>query len=148
MKKNDIIELNGKEYTVELNRQSYIAIDKYSNIQKTATNIAQDIYTYVDDVTLEQDPFSDLPTIEDTLEKVDEKFELLKKLYVRAFWVWLYPNHKLNIDEVKTLLNDYFDDDAKFEYISEKYSLFIEESIKMKNDAEQEIKNLKAQANK
>ena len=148
MKKNDIIELNGKEYTVELNRQSYIAIDKYSNITKTAANIAQDIYTYVDNVDVEQNPFSDLPSIEETLDKVDEKFELLKKLYVRAFWVWLYPNHKLNIDEVKTLLNDYFDDDAKFEYISEKYSLFIEESIKMKNDAEQEIKNLKAQANK
>ena len=32
MKKNEIIELNGVEYTVELNRESFLQIDKICNI--------------------------------------------------------------------------------------------------------------------
>ena len=35
MKKNEILELNGKEYTLELNRESAINIEKYTNLQKS-----------------------------------------------------------------------------------------------------------------
>ena len=35
MKKNEIIELNGKEYTLELNRDSFIKIDRLCNVEKS-----------------------------------------------------------------------------------------------------------------
>lgn len=153
MKKNDIIELNGEEYTVELNRQSYLAIDKYSNLQKTGKMIATNLYEYLDEVEIseDEDPFSKAPSVEENIEMVDQKLLLFKKLYTRAFWVWLYPNHKLSIEQVKELLSSYFDNDdtgEKFEYLSNKFSEFMEGSIKIRNDAEQEAKNLRAQANK
>ena len=34
MKRNEIIELNGVEYTLELNRDSFIQIDKICNVKK------------------------------------------------------------------------------------------------------------------
>lgn len=150
MKKNDIIEIDGKEYTVELNRKSFIAIDKYSNIKKSATKITENLYDYVDEMEIsdQENPFEDLPSIEESFNEIDEKMLILKKMYTRAFWIWLYPNHKFAIEEVENLLESYFDDDDKFEYLSEKYSEFLEESIKIKTEAEQELKNLKAQANK
>jgi len=35
MKKNEIIELNGKEYTLELNRDSFLQIDKICNVKNS-----------------------------------------------------------------------------------------------------------------
>ena len=35
MKKNEIIELNGVEYTLELNRDSFLQIDKICDIKKS-----------------------------------------------------------------------------------------------------------------
>ena len=34
MKRNEIIELNGVEYTLELNRDSFLQIDKICNIKR------------------------------------------------------------------------------------------------------------------
>ena len=49
MKRNDIIELNGVEYTLTLNRETFLQIDKLCNIQKTMDIIYKNLYDYMDD---------------------------------------------------------------------------------------------------
>ena len=38
-------------------------------------------------------------------EEAEKKLKLLQEIIIKAFWIWLYPNHKLNISEVEKLLN-------------------------------------------
>ena len=146
MEKTDVIELNGKEYVVQLNRQSYVAIDKYTNISKTIKAMNEEAVEYVDEVKEGVDPFEDLPTSEEILSIEEQKIESMKKLYIRAFWVWLYPKNKLDIDKVAEIINSCFEDDEQFNYISEKFSDFMDECIKIKHKEEEELKNLKALA--
>lgn len=146
MEKTDVIELNGKEYVVQLNRQSYVAIDKYTNISKTIKAMNEEAVEYVDEVKEGVDPFEDLPTTEKILSIEEQKIESMKKLYIRAFWVWLYPKNKLDIDKVAEIINVCFEDDEQFNYISEKFSDFMDECIKIKHKEEEELKNLKALA--
>ena len=49
MKKNEIIELNGVEYTVELNRDSFVQIDRACNISKSMEIIGKNFYKYIDE---------------------------------------------------------------------------------------------------
>ena len=79
---------------------------------------------------------------------VEEKDNTLKKMITRAFWIWLYPNHKLNINQVEEILKSEFNDDDKYDKLVEKYSEFLNECVEIKAQYEEERKNLKAQANK
>ena len=49
IKRNEIIELGGKEYTVELNRDSFIQIDKNCHIDKSMQILNRGLYDYVDE---------------------------------------------------------------------------------------------------
>ena len=44
MKLNEVIELNGKEYTVELNRESAVKIEQYVNMAEILEKINQPLY--------------------------------------------------------------------------------------------------------
>lgn len=147
MKKNEIIELNGIEYTLELNRDTFLKIDQYSNIQKSMAIIQKNVYDYVEVINDNTDPFAE--TLDDeTIENVmKEKLDTLHKIIERAFWLWLYPNHKLNITQIREILKPYFDDDNKFEWISEKYGEYLQKCIEIRNEYIEQ-KNLKAQASK
>ena len=82
-------------------------------------------------------------------EKAQEKIEALNKMITRAFWIWLYPNHKLNINQVKELLQPYLEDDGeKFSFINQKYAEYLELSTEISDKYIEEQKNLKAQVNK
>lgn len=148
MKKNEIIELNGIEYTLELNRDTFLKIDQYSNIQKSMAIIQKNVYDYVEDINDNTDPFAE-KLDDETIENVmKEKLDTLHKIIERAFWLWLYPNHKLNITQIREILKPYFDDDKKFEWISEKYGEYLQKCIGIRNEYVEQQKNLKAQANK
>ena len=54
MKRTEIIELNGVEYTLELNRDSFIQIDKICNVQKSMEIIQKNLYDYVEDIDITQ----------------------------------------------------------------------------------------------
>lgn len=147
MKKNEIIKLNDIEYTLELNRDTFLKIDQYSNIQKSMDIIHKDLYDYVEDVTDDIDPFAEKLDDEVIENAIKEKLDTLHKIIERAFWLWLYPNHKLNITQIREILKPYFDDDEKFKWISEKYGEYLQKCIEIRNEYVEQ-KNLKAQANK
>ena len=148
MKKNEIIELNGEEYTLELNRDSFIQIDRACNIQKSMNIIQRNMYDYVDEIDDNFNPETLIVSEEDVEKEVKLKEETLHKIVERAFFIWLYPNHKLNISQVKELLKPYLEDEEKSKFIGEKLGQYLQECIEIREDYNNEVKNLKAQANK
>lgn len=148
MKKNEVIELNGVEYTLELNRDSFLKIDQYSNIQKSMETIRKDLYEHIEEIDDDTDPFADELNDEVLAKAVNEKVETLYKILERAYWIWLYPNHKLSISQVKEILKPYFEDDDKIQWLSEKYGEYLQACVEIRNEYAEQQKNLKAQANK
>ena len=154
MKKNEIIELNGNEYTLELNRDSFIKIDKLCNISKSLEIINRNFYEYMDEVELSDDynPLEDTSMQdinEDYLEnEVKLKEATLHRLIERSMYLWLYPNHKLSITQVKELLEPYFEDEEKAEWLGNKVGQLLQECREVRETYVNEQKNLQALANK
>jgi len=150
MKRNEVIELNGEEYTLELNRESFLQIDRICNIQDSMKIINRGLYDYIEDIDDNYNPLQDFENLSDDKlkEEVDLKEKTLKKIVERSFFIWLYPNHKLPISKVSELLKPYFEDEKKAEWIGEKLGEYLNTCVSIKEEYDKEQKNLKAQANK
>ena len=148
MKKNEIIELNGVEYTLELNRDSFLQIDKICNVQKSMEIINKGLYEYQEEIDDDYNPFENLISEEDLEKEVILKEQTLYKIVERAFFIWLYPNHKLTISQVKEIIRPYLEDEKKAQFIGERLGYYLQECISMREAYNQERKNLKAQINK
>ena len=148
MKRNEIIELNGVEYTLELNRESFLQIDKICNVQKSMDIINRGLYEYVDDIDDDYNPLEHSISDEIIEKDIEQKEQTLHKMVERAFFIWLYPNHRLTISQVKEIVKPYLEDEEKSQFIGERLGYFLQESISMRESHIQELKNLKAQTNK
>ena len=146
MKLNEIIELNGKEYTIELNRESVVRIQQYTDIEDAEKKIQA---TPITDKTNSEiidgeNPFEEKIDDEEIEKMVKEKEQIIKNVICRAFWIWLYPVEKLDFSKVKEILEPYFEDDDKATYISNKYTEFSSKSVEIRENYLKELKNLKA----
>ena len=150
MKKNEIIELNGEQYTLELNRDSFIQIDKICNIDKSMAIVKRGFYEYEEEIDDNYNPLENIVSDEEIEQEMEIKHKTLKKLVENAFFIWLYPNHKLPISKVRELINPYFesDDESKIDWLSEKLGYYLQESVAIRQQYNKEQKNLKALANK
>lgn len=148
MKKNEIIELNGVEYTLELNRDSFLQIDKICNVQKSMQIIEKGLYDYVDEIDDNYNPLENIVSEEEMEKEVKLKEDTLRKIVERSFFIWLYPNHKLTISQVKEIVDPYLEDEDKASFIAEKMGQYLQECVAMRQEYNEERKNLKAQANK
>ena len=81
-------------------------------------------------------------------EEIEIKEKTLHKLIERAFLIWLNPNHHLKPSEVKELLKPYFEDEEKAEWLGTQYGKYLQECIEIREQYNEEQKNLKALANK
>ena len=149
MKKNEIIELNGVEYTVELNRDSFVQIDKICNINKSMEILNRGLYEYIDDQELDDNynPFENATTDEDIEKEVELKQNTLKKITTRAFFIWLYPNHKLTLSQISEILKPYIEDEKKAEWLGNKLGEFLNKSIEIRQEYNEQQKNLKSLTN-
>lgn len=147
MKKNEIIELNGVEYTLELNRDSFLQIDKICNVQESMKIIQKGLYEYVDEIDDDYNPLEDAVTDEEIEKEVKLKEDTLNKIVVRSFFIWMYPNHQLKISQVKEILKPYLEDEKKAEWLGEKLGQYLQECVEIRQEYNKERKNLKAQAN-
>lgn len=149
MKLNEVIELNGKEYTVELNRESIMRINQYVNIENTARKFEEQPLEDKTDMEIEdnENPFAEEIDEEKVAEQQDEKERLIRKAVTRAFWIWLYPVEKLGIKEVEKLLEPYFNGtEEEANYVVQKYFDYCNKSVEIRTNYLEELKNLKAQA--
>ena len=148
MKKNEIIELNGKEYTLELNRDSFLQIDKICNISKTMEIVNSDLYDYVEEIDDSYNPLENAITEESLEEQVSLREKVLRRLIENAMFIWLYPNHKLPISEVRELLKPIIEDENQVEELGKKVGTYLAKCLELRQSYVEERKNLKAQANK
>lgn len=148
MKKLEKIELNGVEYTLELNRDSFVQIDKICRVAESLNIIYRGLYEYVDEIDDNYDPLANNVTDEDLKAELELKSKTLDKLCTNAFFIWLYPNHRLKISEVRNILKPYFEDEEKSKFIGEKVGQYLQDSVKIRQDYNNQEKNLKAQINK
>ena len=150
MKRKEIIELNGTEYTLELNRDSFVQIDRACNYRKSMQIIYRDMYDYYDNAEFDDNFNPELLKISD--EEIEKDIELrnetLKKLVERAFFIWLYPNHKLNISQIREILKPYLEDEEKSKWLMTETGKYLQESVEIRQAYTDERKNLKAQINK
>jgi hypothetical protein len=148
MKLNEIIELNGKEYTVELNRESILRIEQYTNLKNASEKINSSALKDKSekDISENEDPFAETIS-EDKLEQsAKEKEDAIKKVMSRAFWIWLYPQEKLSISQVEEILSPYFDDDDKAKELTDMYLELTDKSVDIRKKYLEERKNLEALA--
>lgn len=148
MKRTEVIELNGVEYTLELNRDSFLQIDKICDVAKSMQIINRPLYDYVEEIDDNYNPLENIPNEEDFEKEVELKATTLSKIVERAFFIWLYPNHKLNITQVREIVNSYLEDEEKAEFIGKKLGYYLKECVRIREEYNQERKNLKAQVNK
>ena len=148
MKKNEIIELNGVEYTLELNRDSFIQIDKICNIDKSFEIIYRKLYDYIEEIDDNYNPLENAITDEELQKEIELKEETLSKLVSRCLFIWLYPNYKLPISKVQEMVKPYLEDEEKAQMIGNKIGQCLKECIDIREEYNQEQKNLKALASK
>lgn len=143
----ETIELNGKEYTVELNRESIVRIEQYINLKEVENKINYEPYSDKSEVDIAkgEDPFAEKIDDEAIINQEQNKIDAVKKAYTRAFWIWLYPVEKLDYEEVKEILEPYFEEEEKVAFIFEKFNEFSSKSVEVRREYIDELKNLKAQ---
>lgn len=148
MKLNEVIELNGKEYTVELNRESILRIEQYTNIKNANDKINAPALTDKSEkkISDNEDPFAETISEDKLEESAKEKEEIIKKVMVKSFWIWLYPVEKLSISQVEEILKPYFEDDDKARELTEIYVDLSEKSVDIRQKYLEERKNLEALA--
>ena len=148
MKLNEIIELNGKEYTVELNRESILRIEQYTNLKETSSKINESVLKdkSQEEISEDENPFAEEISEDELDSEEEDKEKLIKKVMVRAFWIWLYPQEKLTISQVEEILSPYYDDAEKAEELSNLYVDLSNKSVDIRQKYLEERKNLKALA--
>ena len=137
MKLNEIIELN---------RESILRIEQYTNTQEAMKKISNSPYKDKSNINIEddEDPFAE-KIDEEEIERInEERIRSLNKLISKAFWIWLYPVEKLSYSKVEEILKPYFNDEEKAIFLAEKYKEFSNKSIEIREKYLEEQKNLKA----
>lgn len=106
----NIIEIDGKEYTLFLNRKGLVSYEKYckeeaKKIQefqekyKEVVDVAEDIET--SEIKDDENPFENLEGVDD----FEEDANVIKNMYVKLYWIMLYTNHQLSFKAVKELFD-------------------------------------------
>lgn len=144
----EVIEIEGKEYTLFLNRKGVVAFEKYSKEEQAKIEQIQEKYKSSiealekEDCKIEDDtnPFENL----DDFDDIENDAEVERDIYVKIYWIMLYENHKLSLNAVKDLY-----DKACKEYGEDKVrqlaDQMVEEiNIAPQNEANGNLKNLKA----
>jgi hypothetical protein len=108
----EIIEIDGKEYTLFLNRLGVVAFEKYTEkMKKNVQDMVEDVKKLAEEgsgkdteITADTNPFEDdfMKKSEELLVKAEENaLETIQRMY----WILLYTEHKLSLEEVKELYN-------------------------------------------
>ena len=106
----EVIEIDGKEYKLFLNRKGIVAYEKYCKEEYKELEKVKDKYEKIisskDEILVideDTNPFEDLDDIND--DEANKNKELVHKVYVKLYWIMLYENHKLSLNKVEELYN-------------------------------------------
>lgn len=109
---NEKIEIDGKEYTLFLNRKGLLSWEKITQLSKTAEKLSDKYKGITEEIEKKDTPIEvkDGDNPFDVLSEsfdgsIDEDEEKLRDIYVKFYWIVLYENHKLSISEVRILFD-------------------------------------------
>lgn len=136
----EIIEIGGKEYTLFLNRKGVIAFEKASRILQTANEMAKKYQQPVEE-EIEIDPNVNPLEVYGEDNENDEDTKKLKEVFVKFYWIALYENHELNLDEVRELFIQAEEEYGLDQLIDLGYQMLEDVN---KNKGSVELKKLKA----
>lgn len=94
------IEIDGKEYTLFLNRKGIVAWEKYNKEEVKKVQEIQDKYKDLlngkESKMNEENPFEDVT-------EIDDDTKMMEKMFIKLYWIMLYTNHKMTLKEVEEL---------------------------------------------
>lgn len=144
----ETINIDGKDYTLFLNRKGIVAWEKFSKDEKEkAESLRKKYETFIDnkdnkiDINAMPDdvnPFEGLEEIDD----FENDKQYIISIYKRLYWIMLYTEHKLSISEASDLY-----DKACEEYGDEQViglGIQMVQDTNMNTNPNKELKNLKA----
>lgn len=136
----EIIEIDGKEYTLFLNREGIVAWEKYS--KKDRENIEKLNAKYKgmlngEDIQNDTDPFAGID-----IETMESDSSYVTASYIKLYWVMLYTTHKFNITEVSELYNKAIEEYGETQLILLGNQMI--EDVNTDNVSKQNLKNLAA----
>lgn len=136
------IEINGKEYTLFLNRKGLVAWEKFCKDSFGKLREFQDKYKDFSveeekEITLNEDtnPFEEVEKFDD----IDKDSEILNETFKRLYWIMLYTEHKLTVSKASKLY-----DEGCLEYGSTQMIQLAQQMIEDMNKNNVQLKNLPA----
>lgn len=140
---NEVIEIEGKEYTLFLNRAGIVAIEKFTREEKLKVESLQKIVDDVEtgsivQITDDTDPLAGLE------DMVDSSMKIQKDTYKKIFWIMLRTAQKIPFSEACRLY------DAAYQEYGNQVDKLIEQMMSDVNEDRitpednKNVKNLKA----
>lgn len=102
------IEIDGKEYTLFINRKGIVSWENITKVSKRADDL-QKKYKDTIDKMKDDNPISvddnsnPFDFVDDNVNDLYEDEKLLEDIYIKFYWIALYEKHKLPISEVEKL---------------------------------------------
>ena len=140
----ETIEIDGKEYTLFLNRKGILTWEKLTNAIRKAQEIEKK-YTDLEQMTVDKeveikDGDNPFELADNVKLGVEEDSEIMIETYKKLYWIMLYEEHKLDYKDVEILW-----DKAVEEYGEEQLAELAFQMIEDANtDKTTNLKNLKA----
>lgn len=104
----ETIEIDGKEYTLFLNRKGIVSWENITKVSKKADELQKKYKSTIDKIKEDKpisvdDNSNPFDFADDNVNDLYEDEKLLKDIYIKFYWIALYENHKLPISEVEKL---------------------------------------------
>ena len=143
----EVIEIDGTEYTLFLNRKGMVALEKYCEQEQTKLqDIGKKYKDFLDNldengeivITDDTNPFEDIDEIED----IEKDAEVMRNIYKKAYWIMLYTNHQLSYSKVEELYDKAIEEYGEYQLTALVDQMIEEINLQPKNNGN--LKNLKA----
>ncbi len=142
----EVIEIDGKEYTLFLNRKGIVAWEKYRKEEQEIWDKHQNEYAKlienqekIEEITNETNPFEGL----DDLDNVSEDRKLMTKMYKKLYWIMLYTEYKMSLEEVSKLYESACEEYGEGQLMALAVQMIEDANTNLVNKDKQ-LKNLKA----
>lgn len=137
----EIINIDGEDYTLFLNRKGIIAWEKYANEENSKLSEISKKYDNILDnnaeITDDTNPFEDIEDIEEDVNTVSNTY---KKLY----WIMLYENYKFSLSKASELYDKAVEEYGEGQIIALGNQMIEDANIDKFAKDNSELKNLTA----
>lgn len=137
----EIINIDGNDYTLFLNRKGIIAWEKYANEENSKlSEISKKYDTLLEtnaEITDDTNPF-------DSIEDIEEDVNVASTSYKKLYWIMLYDNHKFSFKQASELYDKAVEEYGEGQLIALGNQMIEDANIDKFTKDNSELKNLTA----